>query len=175
MSWVITGQSLSSLLGVPLVTLLGALGGWRGAIAAHGAIVILTAVAVRLALPPDPLHHPHAAQAKTPFAVLRKPKLIALLAAGTTERLCFAALAIYLPTYLQEAYGVSLGGLALLLALVRRQSGRQPRRRAHCGPHTLPRSRVRGRLGVDSRARAADVDVATGVWSRSRWASPTLW
>src|SRR5882672_960704 len=33
MSWVITGQSLSLVLGVPLVTLLGALGGWRGAIA----------------------------------------------------------------------------------------------------------------------------------------------
>ena len=36
MSWVITGQSLSLVLGVPLVTLLGTLGGWRGAIATHG-------------------------------------------------------------------------------------------------------------------------------------------
>jgi DHA1 family inner membrane transport protein len=44
--------------------------------------------------------------------------LLALLTAGTTERFCFAALAIYLPTYLQNAYAVSLGGLALALALV---------------------------------------------------------
>jgi DHA1 family inner membrane transport protein len=58
MSWVITGQSLSLVLGVPIVTLLGALGGWRGAIAAHGTIVVLTAIAVRLATPPDPAHHP---------------------------------------------------------------------------------------------------------------------
>ena len=35
LGWVITGQSLSLAVGVPLVTLLGALGGWRIAIASH--------------------------------------------------------------------------------------------------------------------------------------------
>ena len=118
LSWVITGQSLSLVLGVPLIALLGAVGGWRGAIAAHGVAVIVTAVAVRLATPADLPHHAHAAKTKTPLALFAKPKLIALLAAGTTERLCFASLAIYLPTYLHDAYGVSLGGLALALALV---------------------------------------------------------
>ena len=60
MSWVMTGQSLSLVLGVPLVTLLGTFGGWRGAIAAHGAGVLLTEVAVWLATPPDPARQPHA-------------------------------------------------------------------------------------------------------------------
>jgi DHA1 family inner membrane transport protein len=118
MSWVITGQSLSLLLGVPIVTLLGALGGWRGAIAIHGGLVLLVALWVRLVTPPDPPHHLHASHTKTPLAALLKPKLMALLAAGTTERFCFAALAVYLPTYLQQSYGVSLGGLAIFLALV---------------------------------------------------------
>jgi DHA1 family inner membrane transport protein len=118
MSWVITGQSLSLVLGVPLVTLLGAFGGWRGAIATHGVFVLLCAIAVRLATPRDPPRHPHSAHAKTPYAALFKPKLIALLAAGTTERMCFAVIAIFLPAYLQHAYDVALGGLALVLALI---------------------------------------------------------
>ena len=117
MSWVIIGQSLSLVLGVPLVTLLGAFGGWRGAIATHGACVLLCAIAVRTATPADP-PRPHAAHAKTPLAALLKPKLMALLAAGTTERMCFAVVAIFLPAYLQEAYKIELGGLALVLALV---------------------------------------------------------
>ena len=118
MSWVITGQSLSLVLGVPLVTLLGALGGWRGAIATHGMFVLMSAIAVRLATPPDPAPHAHAAHAKIAYAALFKPKLIALLAAGTTERMCFAVIAIFLPAYLQHAYDIALGGLALVLALV---------------------------------------------------------
>ena len=118
MSWVITGQSLSLVLGVPLVTLLGAFGGWRGAIAAHGAFVLLCAIAVRCATPPDPPRHAHAPHTRVPLAALLRPKLFALLAAGTTERMCFAVVAIFLPAYLQEAYGTSLGGLALVLALV---------------------------------------------------------
>jgi DHA1 family inner membrane transport protein len=43
---------------------------------------------------------------------------MALLAAGTTERMCFAVVAIFLPAFLQDAYGTSLGALALVLALV---------------------------------------------------------
>ena len=55
---------------------------------------------------------------KIPYATLLKPKLVALLVAGTTERMCFAVIAIFLPAYLQFAYDTALGGLALVLALV---------------------------------------------------------
>ena len=41
MSWVITGQSLSLVVGVPIVTLLGTLGGWRYALGIHGAFTVL--------------------------------------------------------------------------------------------------------------------------------------
>jgi predicted MFS family arabinose efflux permease len=118
MSWIITGQSLSLVLGVPLVTLLGAVGGWRGAIAAHGAFVLLCAIAVRATTPPDPPPQAHAARAKVRYSAMFKPRLIALLAAGTTERMCFAVVAIFLPAYLQHAYDIALSGLSLVLALV---------------------------------------------------------
>jgi predicted MFS family arabinose efflux permease len=118
LSLVITGQSLSLVLGVPLVTLLGMLGGWRQALAVHGVLTLLIAIGVRLATPPDPRSHAEAHHTKVPLVALMRPKLLALLAAGTTERVCFATLAIYLPTYLQRAYGISFGTLALALAVV---------------------------------------------------------
>jgi DHA1 family inner membrane transport protein len=43
---------------------------------------------------------------------------MALLAAGTTERLCFAIVAIFLPAYLQHTYDTPFGTLALVLGLV---------------------------------------------------------
>jgi predicted MFS family arabinose efflux permease len=118
LSWVVTGQSLSLVLGVPLVTLLGAWSGWRGALATHATLTALLAVVVRLAVPPDPVRHPHVHRQRTPLRALLRPHLVALLAAGTTERVCFGVVAIYLPTWLQRAYGVSFGSLALALALV---------------------------------------------------------
>jgi DHA1 family inner membrane transport protein len=118
LSWVITGQSLSLVLGVPIVTLLGSLGGWRGAIAAHGVAVIVTAAATWFAIPSTPPHVPHPHVRNASRAGLAQPRLLALIAAGTTERVCFASLAIYLPTFLQRSYGVGLGTLALALSLV---------------------------------------------------------
>ena len=118
LSWVITGQSLSLVVGVPLVTLLGTLGGWRYALGTHGATTVLIALAVRAATPPDIPHPPHAQRARAPLSSLFQFKLVALMGAGTTERVCFATLAVYLPTFLQRAYGVGLSQLALALALV---------------------------------------------------------
>ena len=118
LSWVITGQSLALVVGVPLVTLVGSLAGWRGALAVHGAAVVLSAVAAWLAVPPDPKREPHPHARKAWVTALSQPRLLALLAAGTTERVCFGVLAIYLPTFLQRTYGVSLGTLALALALI---------------------------------------------------------
>jgi DHA1 family inner membrane transport protein len=118
LSWVVTGQSLSLVLGVPLVTLLGAWSGWRGALATHATITVLVAIVVRFAVPPDPTRHAHAHHARTPLRALLRPHLVALLAAGITERVCFGVVAIYLPTWLQRAYGVAFGPLALALALV---------------------------------------------------------
>ncbi len=117
LSWIITGQSLSLVLGVPLVTRLGTRGGWRVALAMHGTLTILTAIGVRLATPPDHQRAARRDQPRAPLRALAQPRLIALLAAGSTERVCFATLAIFLPTLLQRAYSVSLAPLAVALGL----------------------------------------------------------
>ena len=51
LGWVITGQSLSLVVGVPLVTLLGALGGWRVAIGVHAGTALVAAAAIWLSVP----------------------------------------------------------------------------------------------------------------------------
>jgi DHA1 family inner membrane transport protein len=170
LSWVITGQSLSLVLGVPLVTLLGMLGGWREALAIHGAATVLTAIAIRLAMPPDPPPHPDAHRTKLPLAALAQPKLVALLLAGTGERVCFATLAIYLPTYLQRAYGVSFGALALALAVVALGNliGNLT------GGRVADRSRSRGAVFAVSLACTAVLAVPTLMWKPGLAASVAL-
>src|SRR5215204_2213485 len=43
---------------------------------------------------------------------------VALLLCGITERLCYSGVVVFFPTYLQTTYGVTLGALALGLAIV---------------------------------------------------------
>jgi DHA1 family inner membrane transport protein len=119
LGWVITGQSLSLVFGVPAFTLLGGLIGWRRAIGVQAAVMLVTAVAVWLAVPPS------AASAAAPerrpagsILPLLRPDVLALLAASAMERGCFAGLTVYLATYLVVSYGVTAGPLAVALALV---------------------------------------------------------
>jgi predicted MFS family arabinose efflux permease len=118
LGWVITGQSLSLVVGVPLITLLGAFGGWRVAISAHAATALLAAVGIWLAVPGGPTV---AQAAGRPRAALRGQiglRVVALLLANTMERTCFATMAVYLATFLIATYGVAMQALALALALV---------------------------------------------------------
>lgn len=118
LGWVITGQSLSFVLGVPLVTLLGAVAGWRGAMLAQGAVSLVAAAAVWLAVPPMTTTRPGEAPAVGAVLRVLDLRVLTLLAAGTTERACFAAMGVYLATYLLTSYGVSLAQLAVALALI---------------------------------------------------------
>jgi DHA1 family inner membrane transport protein len=170
LSWVVTGQSLSLVLGVPLVTLLGAWSGWRGALGTHAAITFLLAVVVRLSVPPDPVRHAHAHHARTPLHALLRPHLVALLAAGTTERVCFGVMAIYLPTWLQRAYAVSFGPLAFALALVAlgTLTGNV------IGGRIADRTRSRSRVFAAASVVTAGLAVPTLMWQPGLVASVAL-
>ncbi|MCA1646301.1 MAG: MFS transporter [Chloroflexi bacterium] len=118
MGWVVTGQSLALLLGVPAMTLVGTATGWRGAVQAHAVVVLMCAVAVWWIVPP---HSGRAMGAPVPFSSLTRlvsPRVLALLFAGATERVCYAAVAVFLPTYLLTRYAIDAPHLALGLALV---------------------------------------------------------
>ena len=118
LGWVITGQSLSLVLGVPLVTLLGAFGGWRVAVAAHALTALVAAAAVWLSVPGGTVAAPPAGHARARLRGVMSVRTVALLLANTTERTCFATMAVYLASFLLTTYGISMQALALALALV---------------------------------------------------------
>src|SRR5262249_53662885 len=118
LGWVLTGQSLSLVLGTPLYTFLGALAGWRGSIGIQAAATLLTAVAVWVVGPPGAPRPLSGSRPRVCVARLLPPRLVALLAASALERACFSGMAVYLAPYLLTVYEISLPALALALALV---------------------------------------------------------
>lgn len=118
LGWVVTGQSLALVLGVPAMTLAGSFGGWRGAVLAHAVVVLACAGAVWLLVPS---RSGRAVGLPVPFASVARlvgPRGLALLLAGSAERVCYAAVAVFLPTYLLTRYAIDAPHLALGLLLV---------------------------------------------------------
>jgi predicted MFS family arabinose efflux permease len=118
LSWIVTGQSLALVLGVPLVAFIGAYLGWRGALAIQGVAVVVAAVLVWLAVSPRARGPARAAMPAREMWRLVTPSVLAILSANALERYCYGGVAIYLATYLQASYGVSLEILAVVLAVV---------------------------------------------------------
>ena len=118
LGWMITGQSISLVLGVPLVAYIGSFIGWRGALAIQGGLVVIAAVLVWLAVPGQPPRK-RAESAPAPNVLkLLTPRVTALMLANTMERFCYGGVAVYLATFLTTSYGVSLEVLAVGLGLV---------------------------------------------------------
>ncbi|MCC7371302.1 MAG: MFS transporter [Chloroflexi bacterium] len=118
LGWMITGQSISLVLGVPLVAYLASFVGWRGALAFQGMAVLLAALLVWLTVPGLPARARAAAAAGPSVWSLMTPRVLALLTANSMERFCYGGVAVYLATYLTTSYGVSLEVLAVGLGLV---------------------------------------------------------
>jgi MFS transporter, DHA1 family, inner membrane transport protein len=115
---VINGQSLSFVIAVPLVTVLASWTGWRGAIAAQGLTMLALSVPLWFTVPRRGAAGSAERVAVTSLRAVVTRRLVALLGAGTMERACFVALAVYLATYLLTTYALSLTMLAVALAVV---------------------------------------------------------
>jgi DHA1 family inner membrane transport protein len=115
---VINGQSLSFVLGVPLVTLLATWSGWRGAIGLHGLAMLAVALALWPTLPSGGPGGGREPGPSSSFRTVMTGRLVALLGASAMERACFVVVAVYLATYLVATYAVSFAVLAVALALV---------------------------------------------------------
>jgi DHA1 family inner membrane transport protein len=118
LSWVMSGQSLTLVVGVPLAAWVGATVGWRGwhyalaGLAAAGSISLFVATARAMA--PRP--------ARPAAGGTRRGRLswsvVALLAMSIAERICYGLVVVYFATFLLEQYKVGLQAVALPLALM---------------------------------------------------------
>ncbi len=117
LGWVMSGQSLTLVLGVPLAAWVGSAVGWRG-VNMCVAILGLCAAAALLVVsanPPDGPRRPggpaHGMRAALTLPVLR------LLGMGVGERVCYGLTGVYFATFLQATYHLELASVALPLAI----------------------------------------------------------
>ncbi len=117
LGWVMSGQSLTLLLGVPIAAYLGAFIGWRGVNLCVGALAATSALLMFLTTRGRPTSA-RAAGSKRPStrSALSWP-VIRLLAMGVAERICYGLTIVYFATYLQSTYRVGLDTVAIPLAI----------------------------------------------------------
>ncbi len=117
LGWVMAGQSLTLLVGVPAAAWVGTWVGWRGVNLGVGALALVAAASLFLTTL-RPVDGPRAAGAPAPSlrAALSGP-VLRLLAMGVAERICYGLTAVYFATFLQSTYALSLGQVALPLAV----------------------------------------------------------
>jgi len=117
MGWVMAGQSLALLVGVPMAAFMGAFIGWRGVNLAIAGITLLAALGLLLTTgqAADGRQAPGARPVSLRAAL--SPRVIRLLALGVTERLCYGLTVVYFATFLQSTYALSVAGVAGPLAV----------------------------------------------------------
>jgi len=117
LGWVMAGQSMTLLVGVPLAAWVGSYVGWRGVNVSVAAIALLAALGLLLTT----MRSASGARAAgTPAPSLRRAMsgpVIRLLLMGVAERICYGLTAVYFATFLQSTYSLSLRGVAIPLAL----------------------------------------------------------
>ncbi|MBL6457257.1 MFS transporter [Belnapia sp. T6] len=117
LGWVMAGQSLTLLVGVPLAAWIGAWVGWRGVHQVVAGIAVLAALSLVLTtLRPVPVA-PGPRPPRTGTRAALTGPVLRLLAMGVAERICYGLIAVYFATFLQSTYGLSLAGVAVPLAV----------------------------------------------------------
>jgi DHA1 family inner membrane transport protein len=117
LGWVMSGQSLTLLVGVPLAAFVGSMIGWRGVNLCIGALAAVSAIGMLLTTRGRPTSaraagtRPPSTRAALSWPVLR------LLAMGIAERVCYGMTIVYFATFLQSTYQVPLNEVALPLAI----------------------------------------------------------
>ncbi|HYX03427.1 MAG TPA: MFS transporter, partial [Reyranella sp.] len=115
MGWVMTGQSLTLVVGVPMAAAVGALIGWRGWFWCVAVLALLASLCLVFTVGRGSAGHTRSARPSWRSAL--SPRVLGLLGTGIAERICYGLAAIYYATFLQSTYHLSLVELAIPLAV----------------------------------------------------------
>lgn len=117
--YVMSGQSLTLLFGIPLAAWLGASVGWRGMHVVLAALALFSAVVMLLALNPESKSATQPIGKEDSRTTLREAMtgpIIRLFVALIAERVAFGLAAFYYASYLRTAYQLPVEAVALPLA-----------------------------------------------------------
>jgi len=119
LGWVMTGQSMSLVLGTPLSALVGSLSGWRWSVGGVGLATLVSLVALASVLPRPPRREARSAHAEASLLQLvADVRVMALFGASSLERVCYSSVVIFFATYLIVTYELPLDWLAGALVVV---------------------------------------------------------
>jgi len=117
LGWVMSGQSLTLLIGVPVAAFLGSMIGWRGVNLCIGGLSAVSALGLLATTRGQPRSaRPTGTRPPSTRAALSWP-VLRLLAMGIAERVCYGLTIVYFATFLQTTYLVRLDAVALPLAI----------------------------------------------------------
>ncbi|MGE0417894.1 MAG: MFS transporter [Acetobacteraceae bacterium] len=118
LGWVMSGQSMTLLVGVPLAAWVGAGIGWRGVNLCVSGLALITALAL-FATTGGPAGHA-ARRAGSVMPSMRSAlsgPVVRLLSMGVAERICYGLVAVYFATFLQSTFALTVGQVAVPLAV----------------------------------------------------------
>jgi predicted MFS family arabinose efflux permease len=117
LGWVMTGQSLTLLVGVPLAAWVGSWIGWRGVNLCISALALVTAASL-FAVTRGRGDDAFASSSRVPsLRTAMSRQVLRLLGMGICERICYGLIAVYFATFLQSTYALSLNMVAFPLAV----------------------------------------------------------
>jgi len=118
LGWVMSGQSLTLVVGIPLAAAVGAIIGWRGWLLCVAGLSVAAVLSLYLTLGRGgaPGHARGAAQRPSMRSAL-SPRVLGLLGTGVAERICYGLAVVYFATFMQVTYRMTLLELAFPLVV----------------------------------------------------------
>ena len=116
LGWVMSGQSLTLVIGVPMAAAVGSLIGWRGWLVCVGGLAFAASLSLFAAVGRGTAGHMRGG-VRPSLRTALSPKVLGLLGTGIAERICYGLAAVYFATFLQATYHLSLVETAIPLAV----------------------------------------------------------
>ena len=116
LGWVMSGQSLTLLVGMPMAAAVGAVVGWRGWLLCVGGFALAASLCLFATVGRGTAGHMRS-RTRPSMGRALSPRVLWLLGTGVAERVCYGLAAVYFATFLESTYHLSLLEIALPLAV----------------------------------------------------------
>lgn len=117
LGWVMSGQSLTLVVGIPLASAVGAIIGWRGWLLCVAGLAVAAVLSLFLTLGRGSAGHTRSAARRPSMRSALSPQVLGLLGTGVAERICYGLAVVYFATFMQVTYHMTLLELALPLVV----------------------------------------------------------